>query len=122
MPGKGQVGNRWAVTETDLNCGHTILLNPYPRHGDTVYCRRCTEYTDVNLTNGWKTKCLDCPVARVYGADFTGAGSQARRHVQIYGHTVLIIQGTVPRRRVVAAGVANTPDRYRIVTLDLGTE
>lgn len=78
-----------------LSCGHSTLWGaPWPKFGETVYCRRCVDYRRVrSVIDEYRVRCGQCPLSRAYGQDLEGAQRVASRHVMKFSHTVTVWEG-----------------------------
>lgn len=77
-----------------LRCGHTMHYDPEPMPGDEVYCRRCTKWTDVAVSEQeWLWRCKVCHTTKKFGADRSTALGSARRHQRKYHHVVMLKHG-----------------------------
>lgn len=78
-----------------LACRHSGQFDPAPHLGDTVYCRRCNDYTRVVVASvEWALHCPTCRWGCAYGADEVGCRQAAAKHVQRFTtHVVRIKSG-----------------------------
>ena len=77
-----------------LVCGHVVFLTPAPQEMDTVYCRRCGDYREVQIVSvEWRIKCRGCRLGRKYGDAESTARIAARRHYVKHCHVVELRQG-----------------------------
>lgn len=83
-----------------LDCGHTAIYTPVPRHGDTVYCRIGMHYSKV-IDNGYSdsdrnyglppihVRCTQCKYARRESTQ-QRAELRANTHAIKRGHVLML--------------------------------
>lgn len=77
-----------------LRCGHKAYYDPPPKNGEDVYCRRCTDYTQVQVTSQeWAWHCPVCKITRPHGTDEDKARRSGRTHQRKFHHVVVLRRG-----------------------------
>lgn len=79
---------------TLLRCGHSVYYDPPPAKGDTVYCRRCGDWSQTRVVSqevSWH--CPVCHITRPHGTDELEARRAGRRHQRKYHHVVQLRRG-----------------------------
>jgi len=78
-----------------LECGHLAYFTPGPLIGDTVYCRDCLKYRDVQVVAvEWRWSCRTCRCGRAYGLQERECRQAAQTHLNRFsGHAVSLKNG-----------------------------
>ncbi len=77
-----------------LDCFHIAEFAPTPAYGDQVYCRKCGNYSTVQVvTVEWSVRCWNCRYSRRLGDNKEAAYAAARRHLDQRGHKTSIKVG-----------------------------
>lgn len=88
-----------------LSCGHSQDYSPPPKKADTVYCRRCADYSIVvGMVEVWQNKCQICKYGKFFAGKKREAYIAAQRHVYRWSGHVVLVSNDLGVRDLISGG------------------